>query len=217
MKASKKEALTQFHRQNILEASKVLFLEKGFTKTTMEDIAKSSEYSKATLYVYFKSKEEILSYLTLESMELLYSHIHHSLSQNSDLFVRYKEICYALVHYYEASPLYFDITLSNINVDLENPQTPSIFKDIYEVGERINRDIARLLQEGIDSGLLQETLLIRPTIFWFWGSLSGIIKLAYQKTEFIAQSMDLTKEAFLDYSFKRLLQSVLKEGVCNVY
>ena len=46
---SKKQALTEFHRGSILAAAERLFAEKGTEKTTMDDIAREAEYSKATL------------------------------------------------------------------------------------------------------------------------------------------------------------------------
>lgn len=217
MKDSKKEALAEFHRQNILSASEKLFLEKGITKTTMDDIAKTAQYSKATLYVYFKNKEEIINHLTFKSMQLLYSHIHEAIKQSDDLFIRYKTICYALVHYQEDYPLYYDIATSHINVDIENPDTPTIIKQIYMIGESINQEIACFIQQGIKNHIIKEDLPLLPTIFWFWASLTGIIKLASEKDAFISKSMGLTKKAFLDYSFKMLLQSILKEGVINAY
>ena len=59
MGVRKKEALEQFNRDNILGAAKELFESKGVEKTTMDDIAALADYSKSTIYVYFKSKEEI--------------------------------------------------------------------------------------------------------------------------------------------------------------
>ncbi len=46
-------------KNDILEASKKLFAEKGFSLTTVNEIAKESAFSKATIYHYFKSKGEI--------------------------------------------------------------------------------------------------------------------------------------------------------------
>ena len=68
---SKKQALTEFHRGSILAAAERLFAEKGTDKTTMDDIAREAEYSKATLYVYFQSKEEIINAILLSGMVLL--------------------------------------------------------------------------------------------------------------------------------------------------
>lgn len=47
-------------RIEILEAAEQLFQSKGIKQTKMTDIAKASELGKATLYFYFKSKDEIV-------------------------------------------------------------------------------------------------------------------------------------------------------------
>ena len=46
------------HRAAISSAAATLFSEKGVEHTSMDEIAKQAGYSKATLYVYFKNKEE---------------------------------------------------------------------------------------------------------------------------------------------------------------
>ena len=57
------------HRENIVSAASALFMEKGIAATSMDDIAKAAGYSKATLYVYFENKEEIVGILVLNSMK----------------------------------------------------------------------------------------------------------------------------------------------------
>ena len=47
-------------RVEIFDASVHLFLEKGFTETSMREIAEAAGVGKSTLYDYFKSKDEIL-------------------------------------------------------------------------------------------------------------------------------------------------------------
>jgi len=47
-------------RSLILGKAKELVLERGVTSLTMQDIAEAAELSKATLYLYFQSKEAIL-------------------------------------------------------------------------------------------------------------------------------------------------------------
>ncbi|WP_170170275.1 TetR/AcrR family transcriptional regulator [Hymenobacter perfusus] len=47
-------------RQAILEAALHLFTEQGFEKVSMRNIADAIEYSPATIYLYFKDKNELL-------------------------------------------------------------------------------------------------------------------------------------------------------------
>ncbi len=50
-------------KERILHASIQLFSEKGFDATSVTEIAKSADVTKALIYYYFKSKEEILDSL----------------------------------------------------------------------------------------------------------------------------------------------------------
>jgi AcrR family transcriptional regulator len=47
-------------RQEVFDASVPLFLEKGFNETSMREIAAAAGIGKATLYDYFKTKDDIL-------------------------------------------------------------------------------------------------------------------------------------------------------------
>ncbi|PKN71920.1 MAG: hypothetical protein CVU50_09395 [Candidatus Cloacimonetes bacterium HGW-Cloacimonetes-3] len=56
----RKEREKEQRKAVIMACATKIFLAKGFVNATMEDIAVCSELSKATLYVYFKNKEEII-------------------------------------------------------------------------------------------------------------------------------------------------------------
>ncbi len=58
-KTSRQKALTELRRQEILQAAIRIFGKKGFAATCVGDIADDAEIAKGTLYLYFKSKEEI--------------------------------------------------------------------------------------------------------------------------------------------------------------
>ncbi|MED1408465.1 MULTISPECIES: TetR/AcrR family transcriptional regulator [Bacillus] len=47
-------------RNEILETAEKLFVTKGYTKTTVNDILKEIGIAKGTFYYYFKSKEEVM-------------------------------------------------------------------------------------------------------------------------------------------------------------
>jgi len=51
--------VTEFRCTEILDAARKVFAEKGFSETTMEQIADHAGIAKGTLYLYFKSKRDI--------------------------------------------------------------------------------------------------------------------------------------------------------------
>jgi len=54
--------------ENILDAAEVLFFQKGYDKTTINDILESLSISKGAFYHYFKSKEEVMSAIVMRSV-----------------------------------------------------------------------------------------------------------------------------------------------------
>lgn len=53
-------------RKEILETAERLFLTKGYTKTTVNDILKEIGIAKGTFYHYFKSKEEVMDEIIMK-------------------------------------------------------------------------------------------------------------------------------------------------------
>ncbi len=196
------------HRQNIAAAASILFMEKGISAVSMDDIAKAAGYSKATLYVYFESKEEIVSILVLNSMKKLYGYISSALVHQDTTKERYGFICRGLVQYQEEFPFYFRMVLDKINIDYEDYDSLPEEKETYQIGEEINEKIKQFLISGMEKGDLRSDLEIMPAIFNFWGMLSGIIQLAANKEEYIEKSMGLSKNEFLEYGFSMLYHSI---------
>lgn len=63
-------------RQNILRSAAKLFAEKGFSSTTIVDLAQACQSSRGALYHYFTSKEEILTRIITEHVEAMLVSLH---------------------------------------------------------------------------------------------------------------------------------------------
>ena len=207
--ARRKKELQSVHRKNIAIVAEQLFIKKGIENSSMNDIAKASGYSKASLYVYFKNKEELVGILVLESMQKLYDYINSALKQTNDSKERYKKICNALVKYQEEYPFYFKMVLETINIDFETTAFLPEEKETFLIGEQINNLLAVFLEAGIEKGDFRSDIEILPTIFSFWGMLSGLIQIANNKEPYIEQSMKKNKMEFLSYGFEILYHSII--------
>ena len=49
-------------REHLVQAARQVFMRYGFKKTALDDIAKEARKGKSTIYYYFKSKDEVLSF-----------------------------------------------------------------------------------------------------------------------------------------------------------
>lgn len=67
-------------RQAIMQAAMTLFSEKGFEKTSIEELAKAAGIGKGTIYGYFQTKSDILHAFCEDELECL----HQELTSSAD-------------------------------------------------------------------------------------------------------------------------------------
>lgn len=61
-------------KTRILEAAEILFSEKGFSGTGIDEIAKRAEITKSVIYYHFKNKEDILQQMFRRFTDLAFAH-----------------------------------------------------------------------------------------------------------------------------------------------
>lgn len=62
-------------RREIIDGARKVFFEKGFDGASMDEVAKAAGVSKATIYVYFASKEELFEALVRNMRALAAEHL----------------------------------------------------------------------------------------------------------------------------------------------
>lgn len=207
----RKKEPANIHRERIAAAAEKLFADKGIAATSMDEIAKEAGYSKATLYVYFQNKEEIVGILTLESMKKLHAYFAEALHSTGTTREKYDAICQALLRYSEEFPFYFKTVLDGINIDMEHSKCPEEDHETFRIGEEINHLLLQFFNEGVEKNIFRNDLAPLPTLFSFWGALSGVIQLAANKEAYIFQELKQTRQEFAAAGFDMLYRSIAKE------
>lgn len=209
MRESRKELVTKFNKDNIIRVAEELFAEKGIEKTTMDEIAKRAQYSKSTIYVYFKSKDEIYNCIIYKSMCAFKSVIEKSVSDSDNFKDRFFSICGGITDFQQENPNYFEDIVGEIKVSDEYLEKMPILKDILEVGEEINDIIINFLKRGIEENVVRDDIELLPTVFSVWSSICGNIIVSYRKEEYIKKVMKKTRREFLDSSFNLIYKSII--------
>ena len=73
--SERKEREKQEMRRLILSTAANLFVKNGCTKTSIRSIAEQMEYSPATIYLYFKDKNELLYAISEEGFRCFYTYL----------------------------------------------------------------------------------------------------------------------------------------------
>lgn len=202
-----KEKIVLFHRENIIKAADELFQEFGLENTTMNMIAKLSNYSTATIYVYFKNKEEIFDCLIYNCMQELYESFLATSNSEIKFIEKYNSICESVVGLQSKYPLYFEGMIGNINMDFANNETPEICKQIYDLGNKLNEELLKIVECGITENIIKPDLDKMKLIFYMWSCVIGIVRMSKQKKDYFILN-NVTQKELLEFSFSNLLEGI---------
>ncbi|MCX9083491.1 MAG: TetR/AcrR family transcriptional regulator [Candidatus Methanoperedens sp.] len=154
----------------ILNTAMNLFLDKGFENITIRNIAEKIDYSPATIYLYFKNKDDILFTLRKIGFEKLYEHQVSSLKFDDPLKRLHRQgktyIKFAL-----ENPEYYDLMFIMRGavartLDINNCD---VGLDSYEL-------LKKNVKECMDEGLFPRTD-IDVAAFALWSYVHGIASL----------------------------------------
>lgn len=75
-------AHVEARKQQILEAARVCFLRKGFHESSMQDIFREAGLSSGAVYLYFKSKDELITTLVEDRMQAVADRVERAVVEN---------------------------------------------------------------------------------------------------------------------------------------
>jgi TetR/AcrR family transcriptional regulator len=103
----RKEREKEQRRNDIIDAAEKVLFSKGYDNATMEDVAEEAELSKATLYLYFKSKEDLHFAICARALQILMGMFQKAVSKNKSAFENLVEVGKAYVKFAQKHPDYF--------------------------------------------------------------------------------------------------------------
>lgn len=172
--------------QSILDAATKVFLAKGYTKTTMEDIALEAEITKPTIYQYFETKEQLYFSLMAPFIEelgkqgeaiekkLIKGRYENGASLVADLFrsmygafLRFPHT-FRIVQFFQQSGRIWEMS-------------DAVSTSLNAKGKQNFERLRRVLALGIEKGLLKDCNVYELTDV-LWGLFVGVIQLSDVKS-----------------------------------
>jgi AcrR family transcriptional regulator len=204
--ADRREREKNERRRLIMDAAKRLFKTKGFSATTIEEIAQEVELSPSTLYLYFKNKEELFGSLSVRDLGHLLKRLEH-IDENDvrSPEQRLQALKDVLLGIYEFDPL--------LLLNVYNFQTSQLFKELSEdlaaeiqrFSRRALRTIARIFEYGIRKGRFRDINPIAVADI-VWSVFSGMVIWEESKTALDSDKRYMRET--LDLAFEIITQGV---------
>lgn len=147
MSEEKKAAATRYHRKTLLDAADRLIMQYGYDGMNMNMLSKEAGYSKATVYVYFESKDEIVRLLCIERLKLLRREFSVILKNGADTAERLEEIRSVLDEFASDDRAYFDFICASAYCDPDAENVNDSQKELSSLVCGILDDLTELAPE----------------------------------------------------------------------
>jgi len=147
MVISKRKLEERKMRQNrILEGALSVFKEKGLDGATMDEIANTSGFGKATLYYYFKSKEEVFSAILVDGWQNIWESLEPVIAEQDSPRKTFVNVLIKIAENAQNRPGLFEF-LFNVPKTITLDDQP--WKDYQH---RLYAILQGLLEDGVNKG-----------------------------------------------------------------
>lgn len=116
--------------KNILRVSTELFLNQGYDKTTIRQIAEASGIGRGHLYYYFRKKEDILIHIFKEILNKIYEDVIESSDDQTEILLSYAKIQCIYTYTLVLNEKLFRIYLQGSNIDIVRRAAQNILIDL---------------------------------------------------------------------------------------
>jgi len=154
---SKDDVVSAFRRDQILTAAHAVFASRGFREATVGDIADAAGIAKGTLYLYFKSKDEIYWAALNRGLDGLHALTNAALERAGHPREKLRAFIETKVRFFDADREFFSIYFAEFgNVSPHHVPAQKPFLDRYM--EQVAM-LDRTLQEAAAAGQVRGSVL----------------------------------------------------------
>ncbi len=202
--------------QEILNAARVLFINKGYSSTTMLDIAQESELSRRTLYLYFKSKEEISFRVMSDAYALLLNRLKQAIKEEKgDAYSKLKKISDAYLDFYKDD---FDQLVFTLLFDYRIKPEDTSDKEARECLRAI-KNITTLLGEILEEGQKDNSLALVSdpfkTAFTYMTMIQSTMQKLAVRRNWMLEQYSLSGKEIMEEMFRIIYFSIAAPGRHN--
>jgi AcrR family transcriptional regulator len=163
-------------RRRIQRAARTVFAEKGYAKTSIEQIAREASLSVGAIYLYFRSKEDLYVSLLEETLDLFDNELRQIRARSEVSAPERLRMAWSFLTQWaatdvEASRVLRLISQPNVRNQLSDEVVESVGKGLAQVREHLGA----IVQDGMASGQYRRGAT-QPVVDLFWCLLLGVLE-----------------------------------------
>jgi AcrR family transcriptional regulator len=190
----RKEREKEQRREEILDAAEKVFFEKGLAAATMDEIAEIAELGKSTLYLYYKSKEDLYLAVTMRGGEHLYAMLKEAALTNEPSVKRVWNMGEAYLAFFNQYRHYFRMYYFLENSQLHSQVSPEMSEQCAMKDEKIWGVVVQTIQQAIDEGFLKADVNPMQAAVMFWSNCNGLMRQMDRSDDYWKRNLNVNLE-----------------------
>jgi TetR/AcrR family fatty acid metabolism transcriptional regulator len=155
--------------QQIINAAVRVFARNGYYHSRVSDIAREAGIASGTIYLYFKTKDEILVRLFRDKMADWVGHVRREISREADAVAKLRRLVHLHFSVLEQNPDLAEV----VQVELRQGQKFFRGASAHEVSAYFDL-IASVLEEGVATGLIRRDVPSKIATKMLFGAMDQL-------------------------------------------
>jgi TetR/AcrR family transcriptional regulator len=189
----------------ILLAAEKIMTNKGINGLNMDLVAQETNFAKGTLYLYFKSKEEILAHLTIKARQLLLDKFQRSIKGISNEVEQLKAVLWANFYFGQKNKLYYEL-LSFYEVNNSLKETEELKESIAGLAIFITK----IVEDGKSKNLIKPTANARELVYILWATNVGMMQLISVRGQALKRDFGIAAKTIYNSYINSIISGLAK-------
>lgn len=213
----RKEREKEHRREEIINAAEKVFFEKGLQVTTMDEIAEKAELGKSTLYLYYKSKEDLYLAVLMRGSDILYQTFQKVVNSGEPTIKQVAGLGEAYYDFFKQYRNYFRMFYFFENPQMHRQVSEEMMGMCSENNGRIWKLIVDLIQKGMNEGVIQHNINPTQIAVMLWSNANSLMRQMDREDGYWSERMGVDLEATLRLTYSLLLEAIMTDEAKEKY
>ena len=193
----------------ILDAAEVLIFKHGIDRVYISDIAGAAGYTRRSIYLYFKDRDDIFYCIVYRGQKLFLKYLDRAADMHSKGEDAVGVFCDAVFDFASENQEYFDLLLQyelrqhDYGKGPEEEDSPK--SDCHNISIDYGKIVMKAIEKDLREGRISSGLTARQLMMMFWGQVFGLMQIILKRRKDFSSVYEIEQHDFLE-EFKQILR-----------
>ena len=213
----RKEREKEHRREEIIDAAQKVFFQKGLIVATMDEIADAAELSKGTLYLYYKSKEDLYLAVMSRGIDALHEMFSEVLSADQPTLKTIANLGEAYYEFFKKHRNYYRMFHFFENPQFHKQVSEGMLQSCAGGNQKVWNVVVDLIRRGITEGVIQSNVDPKEAAVILWASSNSLMRQMDREDNYWKDIMGVDLESTIRRAYMMLLDAMMTKEAKNKY